>query len=919
MRSAPARLAAAAASVTALALLLPGQALGAVITVGNRSDELTGGNGCSLREAISAANNNNAGPGGDCTPGDASGTDFIVLPAGQPYTLTIHNHTGVTSEDNNATGDLDVTSNIEIDGGGSSTTKIDATGLGDRVLDMRSGTVTLIDLTVTGGHAPDGAAGAAGPDRAPGLPQSQAASVGGNGGDGDSGGGIANAGTLTLTRVAVAGNRSGAGGAGGAGGKGSDESAAGTGAGGPSTGGAAGSAGVGGGIYNVGTLALVDSVVSGNRTGTGGKGGAGGSAGSGRGGASSDDGGDSTGGDGGFGGTGAGIYQGAGRTTVTGTAVTLNAAGAGGAGGAGGTGGAGGNASGAGSGGTGGQSTGGAGRDGAGGGGVEVQGGDLTVVDSRILGNRAGDGGAGGTGGTGGLGGSTGPSMDRLAGGVSTGGHGGAGGGDAGVASAGTNQSVSSTTIASNLAGAGGAGGSGGTGGLGGPHDLQSGSSAGGDGGRGGDVGGLGLFGNNVDFMRNLTIASNRAGTGGAGGAAGSGPTGKTPGHGGNGGDAGGLKVVSNITYDLQSSTVALNAAGAGGSPGGTAGTTGGVLASNSAQLHVDETILASNTPSNCSGNVTTVEGLDIVFPSSGSCLTSAMNADPELGPLQDNGGPAPTMGLTAGSPAIDQAPPPSSGLSLCLTLDERGVTRPVGARCDLGAVERSAPSATGGAATNIGFTTVHLVGLANAGGLPASFRFRWGKSNAYGHATPSTPAGSGPTPGGVAADVTGLQPNTLYHFQFEVTNPDGTAADIDRTFRTKATPDHTPPHLRLSGPHTQKLARTVTVTATSNEVCTVAGGGTLVVQPAGGGKAKTFRLGGATDELGSGGSTVLALAVPKAARSAAATALAGGGSATAHLNVTATDESKNHVTKHRRVKLVRAKTRATSVIGAGR
>jgi CSLREA domain-containing protein len=58
--------------------------------------------------------------------------------------------------------------------------------------------------------------------------------------------------------------------------------------------------------------------------------------------------------------------------------------------------------------------------------------------------------------------------------------------------------------------------------------------------------------------------------------------------------------------------------------------------------------------------------------------------ADAGLGPLADNGGPTETHALLAGSPAIDAAspdcPPPAT--------DQRGVVRPQGAACDIGAFE---------------------------------------------------------------------------------------------------------------------------------------------------------------------------------------------------------------------------------------
>lgn len=56
----------------------------------------------------------------------------------------------------------------------------------------------------------------------------------------------------------------------------------------------------------------------------------------------------------------------------------------------------------------------------------------------------------------------------------------------------------------------------------------------------------------------------------------------------------------------------------------------------------------------------------------------------PLLGPLRDNGGPTDTRALLAGSPALD------GGVQAgCLAADQRGVARPQGLRCDIGAFER--------------------------------------------------------------------------------------------------------------------------------------------------------------------------------------------------------------------------------------
>jgi hypothetical protein len=74
---------------------------------------------------------------------------------------------------------------------------------------------------------------------------------------------------------------------------------------------------------------------------------------------------------------------------------------------------------------------------------------------------------------------------------------------------------------------------------------------------------------------------------------------------------------------------------------------------------------------------------------SDGSCdfndPTDLSNLDPLLGPLQDNGGPTPTHALLPGSPAIDAIP-----LAACYDhdADQRGVARPQGSACDIGALE---------------------------------------------------------------------------------------------------------------------------------------------------------------------------------------------------------------------------------------
>ena len=61
---------------------------------------------------------------------------------------------------------------------------------------------------------------------------------------------------------------------------------------------------------------------------------------------------------------------------------------------------------------------------------------------------------------------------------------------------------------------------------------------------------------------------------------------------------------------------------------------------------------------------------------------------DPKLGALADNGGPTLTHALLAISPARDTIPQGTNGCGTTFTEDQRGVGRPQGSACDIGAFE---------------------------------------------------------------------------------------------------------------------------------------------------------------------------------------------------------------------------------------
>jgi CSLREA domain-containing protein len=758
-----------AAVVVAIAVLaLPAGALANTITVSTQTDEKSGGNGCSLREAVIAANANSTGPGGDCAKG--AGADTISVPASNThYKLTI---AGV-GEDAAAKGDLDITGAVTITGAGAGKTIVDGNGI-DRVFENRNSAHSeLRDLTVTGGKTQDGAPGT---DAGPTLPGVD--SNGTDGGDApDVGGGIYNnQSTLTLTGVVVSGNTAGHGGRGGNGGD-----VAG-GAGGNSTGGAGGSGAPGGGVASSkGTLTIVSSRIVGNTAGGGGAGGTAAAAGAGSTGGTGGPGGDSSGGRGGGGAPGGGIWLlDAGSASITGSVVADDKAGAGGNGGNAGNGGAGGVAAG-GTGGRGGNSTGGDGGDSVAGGGIHASGPTVDIEDSTVAGNDAAPAGAGGNGGHGGAGGTGAPDGD---GGSSKGGSGGAGslgGGAFVLVGFGTFGRVRRSAITNNASGPGGAGGDAGTGGSG----STGGSTTGGDGGDAGGVGGLFLGAGNASLLSS-TVAANRAGAGGAGGAAGTAGSGSaagtptaTAGKGGKGGSVGGVTAGG---ADIGHTTIARNKVGAGGSgsPAGAPGATGGLL--TIAPVTLRNSIVALNDDGQCDPTfgAITEAGKSLSFPDALNKCSATLRANPLLSALGNHGGPTATLALLPGSPAIDVTS------ALCEATDQRGVTRPKGTACDAGAVERSAPAATTGRASAVTTTRAKVAGSANGGELAASYRFQCGKTRSYGSQTPAVKLAASTSAAAVQATLKGLKPNTTYHYRLVVTNADGTARGADRTFKTK-------------------------------------------------------------------------------------------------------------------------------------
>ncbi|NIM94974.1 MAG: DUF11 domain-containing protein [Anaerolineales bacterium] len=138
-------------------------------------------------------------------------------------------------------------------------------------------------------------------------------------------------------------------------------------------------------------------------------------------------------------------------------------------------------------------------------------------------------------------------------------------------------------------------------------------------------------------------------------------------------------------TADLNNSTISGNKAVDGG----------GVYDYGSGSITLRNTILAGNTATNsapdCYDTVYS-SGYNLLGDTSGCTFAPTTGdltgLDPQLGPLQDNGGPTSTHALLYGSPALDAGNPGgcTDEEGGALPTDQRGLPR-VG-RCDMGAFE---------------------------------------------------------------------------------------------------------------------------------------------------------------------------------------------------------------------------------------
>jgi hypothetical protein len=174
-------------------------------------------------------------------------------------------------------------------------------------------------------------------------------------------------------------------------------------------------------------------------------------------------------------------------------------------------------------------------------------------------------------------------------------------------------------------------------------------------------------------------------------------------------GTAGGGAIDNDAAVNITNSTFSGNTGGTNGGGAiqnfGTATITWSTFSGNNspfgANLHnasptgsltVGESIVANGGGgcSNCSGTPAVVDG-GYNIDTGTSCGFSTANhskpsTNPALSALASNGGPTQTMALASGSPAVNAVPVSVAGCSG--STDQRGVSRPQGIACDIGAYE---------------------------------------------------------------------------------------------------------------------------------------------------------------------------------------------------------------------------------------
>jgi plastocyanin len=110
------------------------------------------------------------------------------------------------------------------------------------------------------------------------------------------------------------------------------------------------------------------------------------------------------------------------------------------------------------------------------------------------------------------------------------------------------------------------------------------------------------------------------------------------------------------------------------------------------------------------------------------------------------------------------------------------------------------APIAETGPASAVSDTAATLKGTVNPNGQATEYIFEWGLTDSYGQITAILPAGEDHATHAESAALTGLTPETVYHFRIVAMNASGPAPGVDSEFTTASSP---PPTSEVTPPAT--------------------------------------------------------------------------------------------------------------------
>jgi hypothetical protein len=235
----------------------------------------------------------------------------------------------------------------------------------------------------------------------------------------------------------------------------------------------------------------------------------------------------------------------------------------------------------------------------------------------------------------------------------------------------------------------------------------------------------------------------------------------------------------------------------------------GGGLLARASHVYVGGSIVAenagieskANTESNCateeSGTITSFgynleNGSECGFTSTGDL----QGVNPEFSPnaLSNNGGNTETLAPALTSRAVNAIP---TSFEFCNGTDQRGVARPQGSGCDMGAVEYEQVSSKAPGPPIV--SNVHVVSVTtttatigftiNPNGADTTYVVDYGPSTSYGEETERVNIGETAGEQSLTRTITGLQSNHTYHFAVVATNALAAtgARSADQPFTTPA------------------------------------------------------------------------------------------------------------------------------------